>query len=106
MAQPTWPGHWDDDQLEALGRFIMLTANPYRHSAEKVQPPNEVLYDNGQLLWSFRNTPLRVEKSMQIPYWVWYPKTKYPDPKNPADWERSSPKPESILVGYVGAGGW
>ncbi len=107
MPPPVWPPkRWTPAQLEALGRFIMIGANPYKpHTAEKAEPPDEVQYDNKELFWTFRGTPLRVEKAMHIPYWVWYPKAKYPDPNNPASWE-THPKPESILVGYVGAGGW
>jgi len=66
---------------------------------------NKVLVDRRSQLWTFRGTPVRVDQAIEVPYLVWYPNPMVPshDPENPADWLTT---PETLLVGYVGAGGW
>jgi hypothetical protein len=103
---PTWPpGVWSDAQLKALGEFVMKTTNPYQRSAPIPRWQDKCTLDAGTNMWSFRGTAVRVERAVEIPYLIWYPRKDVAQPAegNPADWILVN---EKLLVGYVGAGGW
>jgi hypothetical protein len=95
---------WTRQELRDLADFIMNQANPYQpHTARKPNWLADVRLDARPQTWTFRNTPIRVERAVEIPYLVWYPTTGNPQDDNDADWFGAT---EQLLVGYVGAGGW
>jgi hypothetical protein len=106
---PLPPGSaWTGENLTLIGNFIMSKMNPYQpHTAPKPTWRDEFRRDDRQLLWTFREAPVRVESALEIPYHVWYRKRSvpYPKPANPAHWE-DRPSTEYLLVGYVGSGGY
>jgi hypothetical protein len=93
---------WEGSDLRQLGKYIMRDANKYGYTTKKLGWHYEVRRDNRQLLWTFRDTPVRVEQALEIPYLVYPSQGGYLGNPPAADAE---PTVEYLLVGFVGSGG-
>ena len=98
---------WTDLELREFGVHILKEWNPYKFALRKPDWFKDVRFDRRPQVWSFRDTNFRVERAIEIPYLVWYPKegVDMPDESNGSHWP-PEPQTEQLLVGYVGAGGW
>jgi hypothetical protein len=105
----SWPPkQWSENDLKRLAEFLMVNINPYSDYFSSSRPnwKEDAVRDNVQTIWTFRGTPLRIDRSVQVPFNVRYPKSGVPNPNQskPVDWEDHDSR-EYILVGFVGSGG-